>query len=152
MADMKRIRIGNRKRIIREETEDIFCFCASRETRIEDFTHRGLGQELMRQVEVYFCPDCKEKYINGSAVIQMEAEIKAKVLALANKRVELPKGHKYLSYLKEKDLLEVNYNNYESIRREEDLENDIVYHFDACGILARIEVLNFYGNSVAIET
>ncbi len=145
MVDMKRKRIVNRKRIIREETEDIFCFCASRETRIEDFTYRCLGQELKRKVEVSFCPDCKEKHFNGSPLLQMEADITAKVLALANERFELPEGHTYLSYDKDKDFLEVNYNNYESVRREEHLENDVVCHFDAHGILARIEILNFYG-------
>lgn len=142
---MKRKRISNRKRIIRDETDDIFCFCVPLETRFEDFTLRCLGQKLTRKIKLQVCPDCKESYLPGPTVVQMERDIKAKVLAMANERLDVPEEHLYLRYFDDEDFLLIAYNNYEAVRREKDFENDVLYYFDSHNQLARIKILNFYG-------
>ncbi len=143
--EMKRKRTINRKRVIKDETEDVSCFCVPLEIRFEDFTFKSYGQELTRNIEIRVCPDCGEKHLDGRSVLQMESEIEAKVLSLANERFEVPKGYEYLKYNDEVDVLIISYSNTASVISKDDVDKGLVYDFDSEGKLTGIEVIDFYG-------
>lgn len=142
---MKRKRNAGRERVIRNETEDIFCFCASIETRFEDFTIKSYGQELTRTIELRVCLDCGEQQIDGRTALDMESEIKAQLLALANERFELPEGHINLRYYEDVDLLAIRYSNTDSVISKDDIAKGLIYDYDSAGNLTGIEVLDLYG-------
>lgn len=146
--EMKRKRNVGRKKIIRNETEDIFCFCASIETRFEDFTLRSYGDELTRNIELRVCLDCGEQQIDGRTALDMESKIKAKVLALANERFEVPDGHIYLRYYDDVDLMEIGYSNNKYAKTKGDVSKGLVYNFDYKGKIASVEIMDFYGKFV----
>ncbi len=148
---MKRKRITNSKRVIKEP-KDASCYCPFTETRFEDFTFRSLGQELTQNIELKVCLDCGERLIPGRTVERMDSEINAKVLSLANERFEVPKGHIYLKYYKDVDVLVIGYRSNrpddskdDSVISKENTDKGLIYNFDSEDRLKNIEVLGFYG-------
>jgi hypothetical protein len=154
---MKRKRITNNKRVIKAP-RDASCFCPFRETRFEDFTFRSLGQELTQNIELKVCLDCGERWIAGRTVERMDSEIKAKVLALANERFEVPEGHIFSRYHEDVDVLVIGYisNRPDDSKvgveiSKEDMEKGLIYNFDSEDKLKSIEVLGFYGKFTVKE-
>jgi hypothetical protein len=149
---MKRKRNIDRKRIYKTSKYE-FCECAAPFVeKFEDYTYKSLGQELTRNIEVKSCPLCNEKLINGPTLVEMENEIEAKVLALANERFEVPEGHIYLNYHKNVDVLVIGYksNRPDDSKvdlgfSKEDMDKGLIYNFDGEEKLKSIEVLGFYG-------
>lgn len=148
---MKRRKTTDKKRIIRNETDKLSCYCPRLETRVEDFTFKRFGLEVTRTLELLICLDCKGKQIPGRPLLQMEAEIMAKVIALANERLEVPEDYTYLKYYDDVDVLYISCSNTNSVISKGDIEKGLVYDFDSEGKLTGIEVIDFYGKFVEEE-
>ena len=152
---MKRRKATDKERIIRDGTKKFSCYCPRLETRIEDFTYRKFGSEVTRTLELQVCLDCDERHIPGRPVLQMEAELTAKVLALANERLDVPKDYVYLKYFDDADLLVIHYKKLNRLQdkgkkvikySKADYQNGIIYNFDFDDNLVMIELLDFYSN------
>ncbi len=154
MSDKRRFQQRN-KRVIKvphRGDEAVFCYCAPMETRIEDFTLKRWGQELTRKLELQVCLDCKEQHLPGRPLIEMEKEIEAKVLALANERLKVPAGHTYLDYSDEADVLNIGYSNNKPVSSKGDVSNGLVFDFDENKNLVSIEISDFYGKFTESDT
>lgn len=145
---MKKRKTTDKKRIIRNETDKLSCYCPRLEIRVEDFTFKRFGLEVTRTLELLVCLDCGESQIPGGPVLQMEAELTEKVLALANERLEVLKGYGYLEYYDDVDILYIPYSNTDSVISKSDIEKGLIYDFDSEGKLTGIEVIDFYGKFV----
>lgn len=151
---MKRKRTIDRKRDYKTVKYE-FCECVEPFIeRFEDFTYKILGQEITRNIEVEFCPLCYEKWIDGASVTEMEKEIKAKVIALANERVEAPKDYVSIKYFDDEDVLVIHYEKHSRFHDKDskvithsksDIQNGIIHTFDIDDKLLSIEILDFYG-------
>ena len=154
MSDKRRFQQRN-KRVIRiphRGDEGNFCHCAPLETRIEDFTLKRWGQEITRKLELQVCLDCKEQYLPGRPVIEMEKEIEAKVLALANERFEVPADYMYLKYYDDVDILYIKCSNNKCVISDDDVDKGLVFDLDKDENLVGIEILDFYGKFTESES
>ena len=142
---MKKKQIINRNEVIGEKTKDASCLCASLEIRFEDYTLRKYGQELTRKIETRVCQNCGDKHLHGQSVLDMETEIKAKVLSLAAERFEFPNDPLYLRYCGEPDLMSIKFSNNKCVKTESDYTKGLIYNFDYKGEITSVEVLDFYG-------
>lgn len=133
------------RRLSANETEEIYCFCASLETRFKDRTIKRYGTELTRRIEFQYCLDCKEGYLPGQPILQMEEDIKAKVLSLAAERFEFPNKCLSLRYYDEQNLMLIKFSNDKIVRSEDDIPKGLVYNFDNKGEIVSVEALDFYG-------
>lgn len=151
-----------------ENTEDkSSCLCASLETKNEDYTHQYLGQELTRQIEIRVCRNCGEKQIPDNLLADMEAEMEAIVISLANERLKVPRSHKrshrspiiyqvpeghtLIKYFDEVDLLFIRFGNQKSARTEDDGLEGLIFDFDKDKNLVSIEIIDFYDKFVTNE-
>ena len=164
---MKNKNTDNQKETIRGVRDEILCSHFSLEKKIEDYTHSILGQELTRRIEVLNCLDCGEKCIAATPILEMEAEMKAKVISLANERLKVPRsfkrhrrnslirqvpeGYNYLKYYDEVDLLFIRFGNQKSVRTEDDALEGLIFNFDKDKNLVSIEIIDFYDKFVTNE-
>ena len=66
-------------------------------------------------------------------------------IKLADERGKIPSDWIKLEYQKDVDLLSILYSNKRCVRSKGDMENGVIYNYNAQNELVSIEVLEFYG-------
>lgn len=79
------------------------------------------------------------------AIREIKTKDSNEFIKLAGERGEIPDHWIKLEYQKDVDLLFVLYSNKRCVRSSGDMENGIIYNYDAQDRLVSIEVLDLYG-------
>lgn len=80
---------------------------------------------------------------------QLEKKSTNELFKLANERVNIPTDFLYLKYFEEVDLLVIRFTDSDSTYSKSNLEEDVIYNYDADDNLVSIEILDIFGAFVS---
>lgn len=80
---------------------------------------------------------------------QLEKKSTNELLKLANERVNIPTNFLYLKYFEKVDLLVIRFTESDSTYSKSNLDEDVIYNYDAEDNLVSMEILDLFGAFVS---
>lgn len=81
---------------------------------------------------------------------QLEKKSTNELFKLANERVNVPTNFLYLKYFEEVDLLVIRFTENDSTYSKSNLDEDVIYNYDAEDSLVSMEILDLFGEFVSV--